>query len=130
MEYQAEWAESQHYRAIEDHNKTSKQQGQQYQAIWWSACIDWKGDCERIVKFQVFAAVTMKYAVFWDVTPCGSYKNSCFARMYCLHHQGGKINEVVVMLQVSSGIVVLCNQPYFEPTFQRMYCLHLQGSLG
>jgi hypothetical protein len=27
------------------------------------------------VKFEVFRAVTMKNAIFWDVTPCGSYKN-------------------------------------------------------
>jgi hypothetical protein len=27
------------------------------------------------VIFAVFTAVTMKNAVFWDVTPCGSFKN-------------------------------------------------------
>jgi hypothetical protein len=27
------------------------------------------------VRFEVFTAVTMKNAVFWDVTPCGSCKN-------------------------------------------------------
>jgi hypothetical protein len=27
------------------------------------------------VRFEVFTAVTMKNGVFWDVTPCGSYKN-------------------------------------------------------
>jgi hypothetical protein len=26
------------------------------------------------VRFEVFMAVTMKNAVFWDVTPCGSCK--------------------------------------------------------
>jgi hypothetical protein len=26
-------------------------------------------------RFEIFTAVTMKNAVFWDVTPCGSYKN-------------------------------------------------------
>jgi hypothetical protein len=26
------------------------------------------------VRFEVFTAVTMKNGVFWDVTPCGSYK--------------------------------------------------------
>jgi hypothetical protein len=30
------------------------------------------------VRFEVFTAVTMKNAVFWDVTPCGSCKNRCF----------------------------------------------------
>jgi hypothetical protein len=27
---------------------------------------------------------------FWDVTPCGSYKNQHFGGMYRLHHQGDK----------------------------------------
>jgi hypothetical protein len=27
------------------------------------------------IEFEVFTAVTMKNAVFWDVTPCGSCKN-------------------------------------------------------
>jgi hypothetical protein len=27
------------------------------------------------VRFEVFAALTMKNGVFWDVTPCGSCKN-------------------------------------------------------
>jgi hypothetical protein len=27
------------------------------------------------VRFEVFAAVTMKNGVFWDVTPCGSILN-------------------------------------------------------
>jgi hypothetical protein len=30
------------------------------------------------VRFEVFTAVTMKNAVFWDVTPCGSCKNRHF----------------------------------------------------
>jgi hypothetical protein len=30
------------------------------------------------VRFEVFTAVTMKNAVFWDVTPCDSCKNRCF----------------------------------------------------
>jgi hypothetical protein len=29
----------------------------------------------RNVRFEVFTAGTMKNAVFWDVTPCGSCKN-------------------------------------------------------
>jgi hypothetical protein len=28
-------------------------------------------NCE-VVRFEVFTAMTMKNAVFWDVTPCGS----------------------------------------------------------
>jgi hypothetical protein len=32
----------------------------------------------KCVRFLVFAAVTMKNVAFWDVTPCGSYKNRRF----------------------------------------------------
>jgi hypothetical protein len=35
-------------------------------------------------------AVTMKTAVFWDITPCGSYKNLCFGGTYHVHHHGDK----------------------------------------
>jgi hypothetical protein len=42
------------------------------------------------VKFEVFTVVTMKNAVFWDVTPCGSCKNQCFRETCHLHHQGDK----------------------------------------
>jgi hypothetical protein len=33
-------------------------------------CIVNKNYCS--IKFEVFTAITMKNAVFWDVTPCGS----------------------------------------------------------
>jgi hypothetical protein len=42
------------------------------------------------VRFEVFTAMTMKNAVFWDVMPCGSYKNRCFGGMYRVHDQGEK----------------------------------------
>jgi hypothetical protein len=29
----------------------------------------------RFIKFEVFRAVTMKNAIFWDVTSCGCCKN-------------------------------------------------------
>jgi hypothetical protein len=28
--------------------------------------------CRKLIRFEVFATVTMKNSVFWDVTPCGS----------------------------------------------------------
>jgi hypothetical protein len=34
-------------------------------------------DPER-VRFEIFTAVTIKNAVFWDVTPCGSCRDSSF----------------------------------------------------
>jgi hypothetical protein len=38
----------------------------------WVACTEL---ITFFVRFKVFTAVTMKNAVFWDVTPCGSCKN-------------------------------------------------------
>jgi hypothetical protein len=35
--------------------------------------------------------VTMKNAVFWDVTPCDSCKNRRFGGTYRLHLQGGAL---------------------------------------
>jgi hypothetical protein len=34
-----------------------------------------------VVKFDIFMAVTMKNAIFWDVAPCGSCKNQRFRGM-------------------------------------------------
>jgi hypothetical protein len=46
------------------------------------------------VGFEVFTAVTMKDAVFWDVAPCRSCEmNRRFGGTYCLHLQGRKIHE-------------------------------------
>jgi hypothetical protein len=41
-------------------------------------------------KFEGSAAVTMKNAVFWDVTPCSSCKNRRFEGTQRLLHQGDK----------------------------------------
>jgi hypothetical protein len=38
----------------------------------------WNHQTADYVMFEVFTAVTMKNAVFLDVTPCGSCKNGCF----------------------------------------------------
>jgi hypothetical protein len=42
------------------------------------------------VRFDVFTAVTMKNALFWDVKPCGSCRNRRFGGTYRLHHQDEK----------------------------------------
>jgi hypothetical protein len=42
------------------------------------------------VIFEVFTAVTMKNAVFWDVMPYGCYKNRRFGGTYRLYNQGDK----------------------------------------
>jgi hypothetical protein len=43
-----------------------------------------------LCKICGFTAVTMKNAIFWDVSPRGSCKNQCFGGIYRLHHQGDK----------------------------------------
>jgi hypothetical protein len=59
--------------------------------------------------FEVFTAVTMKNAVIWDVTPCGSCKNRHFGGKYRLHH--GDKNSIsvflpsVLRLQVTANVV-------------------------
>jgi hypothetical protein len=42
------------------------------------------------MRLEDSSSVTMKNAVFWDVTPCGSCRNGCFGGTYLLHHQGGR----------------------------------------
>jgi hypothetical protein len=41
-------------------------------------------------RIEVFTAVTKKNGVFWDVTPCGSYKNRRFGGTWGLLHQDDK----------------------------------------
>jgi hypothetical protein len=38
------------------------------------------------IRSEVSNVITMKNAVFWDVTPCGFCKNRQFGGTYCLHH--------------------------------------------
>jgi hypothetical protein len=40
------------------------------------------------VRFEVFTAVTLKYAVFWDVAPCRSCVTLRFGGTFRLHLQG------------------------------------------
>jgi hypothetical protein len=47
-------------------------------------------DKNKNVRFKVFTEVTMKYVVFWDITPCGSYKNRRFGGTQLLHHKCDK----------------------------------------
>jgi hypothetical protein len=47
-----------------------------------------------IVRFEVFRAVTMKNAVFWDVALCTSCVNRRFGGTYRLNLQGRKIREL------------------------------------
>jgi hypothetical protein len=45
------------------------------------------------VRFEVFTAVTMKNAIFWDVALCRACVNQRFGGTYCLHLQGRTIRE-------------------------------------
>jgi hypothetical protein len=46
------------------------------------------GSVSGCVRFEVLAAVYMRNAVFWVVTPCGQYDNRRFRGTYLIHHQG------------------------------------------
>jgi hypothetical protein len=46
------------------HGTTQQQQQQQQQRIFL--------EVPPLLTFEVFMAVAMKNAIFWDVTPCGS----------------------------------------------------------
>jgi hypothetical protein len=39
----------------------------------------------HVVRFEVFTAVAMKNAIFWDVGQCGSCRNGRFGGKYHLH---------------------------------------------
>jgi hypothetical protein len=42
---------------------------------------------------RILANSHMKNVVFWDDTPCGSCKISCFGETYCHHYQGEKSRQ-------------------------------------
>jgi hypothetical protein len=44
--------------------------------------------------------VTMKNAIFWDVTPCGSCQKQCFGESYRFYCQGDKNLFLCSMLQL------------------------------
>jgi hypothetical protein len=46
------------------------------------------------VKFEIFTAMTMKNAVFWDVALCRSCVNRRFGGTYCFYLQDRKVNQV------------------------------------
>jgi hypothetical protein len=54
------------------------------------------------VRFEVIRTVTMKNAVFGDVTPCGSCQNWRFGGTYRLHHQSDKIRELGTLAVTSN----------------------------
>jgi hypothetical protein len=55
-------------------------------------------------------AVTMKNAVFWDVTPCGCCKNQRFEGTHRLCFQGENIQQTKSTLAVASDCSTLQRQ--------------------
>jgi hypothetical protein len=47
--------------------------------------------------------MSVKNAVFWDVTPCGSFNNQRFGGTYRLNHQHDKTGELGTTLAVTSN---------------------------
>jgi hypothetical protein len=58
------------------------------------------------VRFEVFTAVTMKNAVFGDVTPRGSCKKRCFGGTYHVHDLHSVLQFLVSANVPSSQILV------------------------
>jgi hypothetical protein len=60
----------------------------------------------------VFTAVTLKNAVFWDVTPCRSCVNRCFGGKYRLHLQGRGVDGNYTFLRnVGSHKIYTASHP-------------------
>jgi hypothetical protein len=70
------------------------------------------------MRFEVFTAVTMKNAVFWDVAPCRSYVNRHFGGTYRLHLQGRKIRHQCFRLVVQSAAT--CSRWFFARGFSTL----------
>jgi hypothetical protein len=84
-----------------------------------------------VARFEVFTAVTMKNALFWEVKARGSHKNRRFGGTYRLHHQGEKNRRTrnyvyivflfsVLKLLVTANIVLSC---WFLPPWLWRSCV-------
>jgi hypothetical protein len=63
------------------------------------------------VRFEVFMSVTMKNVVFWDITPCGCYKNRRFGGTHHLHYQVIRIGELGTILSSETSVIQQLNIP-------------------
>jgi hypothetical protein len=83
----------------------------------------------RDVRLEVFMAVTMKKAVFWDVAPCRSRVNRRFGGTYRLHLQGRKIHErgTSVTGVCSHLLILVPRSRIFLPWRWRRYVLRNVG---
>jgi hypothetical protein len=87
-------------------------------------------NAKRCVKFEVFTAVIMKNAVFWDAAPCISCVTRRFGGTYRLHLQGKKINErgtsVSRWLHGHLSANADCRSLFlFADVFQRFVCANI-----
>jgi hypothetical protein len=57
------------------------------------------------LRFEVFTAATMKSVIFWDVTPCGSYKNRRFGEHIASTIRVKRIGELGTTLAVTSNCI-------------------------
>jgi hypothetical protein len=68
----------------------------------------------RFVRFNIFTEVTIKNAVFWDVTLCGSCKNRHFGGKHCTIIRLTRISELgtteagTVVSSQSDSVVSYC----------------------
>jgi hypothetical protein len=58
---------------------------------------------EDYVRFEVLTAMTRNNGVFWDVTPCGSWKNRRFRGTWRLHNQGDKSGGLGTTLTITGN---------------------------
>jgi hypothetical protein len=66
--------------------------------------------------------------IFWDMTPCGSYKNRRFGGSYRLHFQGERVRAGTErnskLLPIQDLTVSLCTCSYCCYTFTQLKSLH------
>jgi hypothetical protein len=80
-------------------------------------------DRHTLVRSEVFTAVTMKNAFFWDVAPCRFCVNRRFGGSYCLHLQGRRISEWGINVFHSHRNTLAPRSRVFLPWRWRRYVL-------
>jgi hypothetical protein len=68
------------------------------------------------VRFEVFTVVTVKRSIFWDVTPCDSYKKRRFGGTYRPIMRVKRISELGTTLAVSSKWSTDCSRNILSPS--------------
>jgi hypothetical protein len=59
------------------------------------------------VRFEVFMAVPIKNAAFWDVTPCGSCESRCFRGTSAHITRVKRIGELGTTLIVTANVILV-----------------------